>query len=142
MDRMLLVSADGHSGGPPELYRDYLEERYHPELDALIEVDRQWRARPIPQLPLPPGGGLAARRGEGADPWLGLPPMGEDSYEPFWAACAELGLTLTIHAAYGLPQIDRVAMGQTNMMEDLDDEARLRAGRTREISIDQFPEDS
>lgn len=35
MDRILLVSADGHVGGPPSVYRDYIEAEYLDELDAL-----------------------------------------------------------------------------------------------------------
>lgn len=253
MDRILLVSADGHSGGPPEVYRDYLEARYQPDLEALIAVDREWRANSIMMsrftsetldvidrdgairgdgelgawemdrrlveldregvaaevlipghqvsmlpffahinAPFPvemriagarayhrqladqmagAGGRLVAIAEPGpcidmdaavrelewlagngfvgvappgnvADPALGLPPITDSYYEPFWSAVADLGLTLTIHAAYGLPQIDRVALGRTSMMEDLDDESRLRAGRTADVSIDQFPPDS
>lgn len=43
MDRILMVSADGHSGGPPEQYRDYIEKEYLEDLEALVEVDRFWR---------------------------------------------------------------------------------------------------
>jgi predicted TIM-barrel fold metal-dependent hydrolase len=32
-DRYLLISADGHAGPPAELYRDYLEERFHAQFD-------------------------------------------------------------------------------------------------------------
>jgi hypothetical protein len=41
-DRLLIVSADGHAGGPPELYRPYLESRYHHELDQLIADNDVW----------------------------------------------------------------------------------------------------
>jgi hypothetical protein len=34
-----------------------------------------------------------------ADP--DLPPLYDDYYEPFWAACADLGLTLFLHAGHG-----------------------------------------
>jgi len=33
-DRYLLVSSDGHAGPPAALYRDYLDERHHPQFDA------------------------------------------------------------------------------------------------------------
>jgi predicted TIM-barrel fold metal-dependent hydrolase len=33
-----------------------------------------------------------------------LPPMYDDYYDPFWAACAELGLVLQIHAGWGVEQ--------------------------------------
>ena len=33
-DRYLLVSSDGHTGPPAEHYREYLDERYHPQFDA------------------------------------------------------------------------------------------------------------
>jgi predicted TIM-barrel fold metal-dependent hydrolase len=49
MSRFLVVSADGHAGGPPELYLDYIEERYKPELEALIPDDTQWRDTAISQ---------------------------------------------------------------------------------------------
>jgi predicted TIM-barrel fold metal-dependent hydrolase len=37
-----------------------------------------------------------------ADP--NLPPLTDAYYEPFWAACADLGLVLSVHAGWGLPQ--------------------------------------
>src|SRR5262249_30341329 len=37
-----------------------------------------------------------------ADP--ALPPLDNAYYEPFWAACADLGLTLFLHAGHGNPQ--------------------------------------
>lgn len=43
-----------------------------------------------------------------ADP--ALPPLKDDRYEPFWAACAELGLVLNAHVGHGFPQVDRGAM--------------------------------
>jgi predicted TIM-barrel fold metal-dependent hydrolase len=33
-----------------------------------------------------------------------LPPLSDPYYEPFWAACAELGLVLSVHASHGRPQ--------------------------------------
>jgi predicted TIM-barrel fold metal-dependent hydrolase len=33
-----------------------------------------------------------------------LPPLSSPYYEPFWAACAELGLVLSVHAGHGRPQ--------------------------------------
>ena len=33
-----------------------------------------------------------------------LPPLTDSYYEPFWAACAEMGLTLAVHAGYGQEQ--------------------------------------
>jgi predicted TIM-barrel fold metal-dependent hydrolase len=35
-----------------------------------------------------------------------LPPLSDAYYEPFWAACAELGLAVTVHVGYGVPQVD------------------------------------
>ena len=43
-DRYLLISADGHAGPPAELYRDYLDERYHPAFDAHQEEMSALRA--------------------------------------------------------------------------------------------------
>ena len=39
MDRLMIVSADGHWGGPPSMYRDYIEKEYRDDLDALIPAD-------------------------------------------------------------------------------------------------------
>lgn len=33
-----------------------------------------------------------------------LPPLYDEYYEPFWTACSELGLVLSIHAGWGLEQ--------------------------------------
>jgi predicted TIM-barrel fold metal-dependent hydrolase len=49
MERMILVSADGHSGGPPDVYEDYLEERYRPALDDLRRENEEWIERGISQ---------------------------------------------------------------------------------------------
>jgi predicted TIM-barrel fold metal-dependent hydrolase len=43
MEKMLIVSADGHAGAPPEAYFDYIEEEYREDLEALVEIDRAWR---------------------------------------------------------------------------------------------------
>jgi predicted TIM-barrel fold metal-dependent hydrolase len=252
MDRVLVVSADGHWGGPPEIYRDYLEARYHESLDVLVAVDREWHDtsicmkrftdetldlidrggairgggeygaweldRRLPELdregvaaellipghqvavlpffshinaPFPVELRMAGARayhrqladvmsdadgrligigepgpcvdmdqtvrdlrwlaehgyvgvappGNVADPSLGLPVLGDRHYEPFWAACEDLGLVLTIHAAYGLGQRDR-SVESRGVMADSTDEERLRAGRTANVSIDEFPADS
>ncbi|MFL6240611.1 MAG: hypothetical protein ACJ735_14090 [Actinomycetes bacterium] len=37
-DRLLLISADCHAGGTHEMYRDYLESRYHDQFDV-------WRSK-------------------------------------------------------------------------------------------------
>jgi predicted TIM-barrel fold metal-dependent hydrolase len=42
-ERLVLVSADGHAGGPPEIYRDYIESRYLPDLDALTAENEEWK---------------------------------------------------------------------------------------------------
>lgn len=247
MDRMLVISADGHSGGPPDLYRDYLEPRYHEALDALVALDEEWRDRAISQRrftdatldlidrggairgggefgaweldrrlaeldregvaaeilipghqvsllpffshinsPHPPelrtagarayhrqladmmadsGGRLfgvaepgpcldldetiaelrwvadhrfvgVAPPGNVADP--ALPPLTDRRWDAFWSACEELGLALTVHAAFGLPQFGGVR-DFGNMADD--PEAALRMQMTADISIDQFPVD-
>jgi predicted TIM-barrel fold metal-dependent hydrolase len=33
-----------------------------------------------------------------------LPPLTDPYYEPYWAACADLGFTLIVHAGWGMPQ--------------------------------------
>lgn len=33
-----------------------------------------------------------------------LPPLYDSYYEPFWSACEELGLVLSVHAGWGFPQ--------------------------------------
>jgi predicted TIM-barrel fold metal-dependent hydrolase len=40
--------------------------------------------------------------GDTGDPEL--PPLYDPHYEPYWAACAELGLVMIVHAGYGLEQ--------------------------------------
>jgi predicted TIM-barrel fold metal-dependent hydrolase len=40
MERMLVISADGHAAAPPETYRPYLERRYHGLLEQLEEDNR------------------------------------------------------------------------------------------------------
>ncbi|MCU1344156.1 MAG: putative amidohydrolase [Acidimicrobiia bacterium] len=54
MDRVLIVSADGHAGGPPELYRPYLEARFQGELDALIADNELWVKGAISQARFTP----------------------------------------------------------------------------------------
>lgn len=41
-DRLIIVSADGHTGAPPEAYRDYIESAYAPELDRLAVENDEW----------------------------------------------------------------------------------------------------
>jgi predicted TIM-barrel fold metal-dependent hydrolase len=43
VEKVLIVSADGHAGAPPEAYLDYIEPEYREDLEALVEVDRVWR---------------------------------------------------------------------------------------------------
>jgi predicted TIM-barrel fold metal-dependent hydrolase len=38
----MLISADGHTGAPPEAYRSYLERRYLPDLEALAAENDEW----------------------------------------------------------------------------------------------------
>jgi predicted TIM-barrel fold metal-dependent hydrolase len=220
---LVIVSADSHTGGAPEAYREYLETQFRPELDALAVENQQFIARGITQERYSAGqmdliderrairdGGLmgvwdASRRvkemdGEGiaaeilipghqmatlpffgiinrpapaplraagarayhrwladllaqsngrlygvadagpcldmqetvrelrwvaqhgfvsvqppgftADP--ALPPLTDDYYEPFWGACAELGLVITIHVGYGVPQVDQATFMMVN----------------------------
>jgi predicted TIM-barrel fold metal-dependent hydrolase len=49
MDRLLVVSADGHWGGPPSMYREYIEEEYRDELDALAAEDEEWHRHSLTQ---------------------------------------------------------------------------------------------
>jgi predicted TIM-barrel fold metal-dependent hydrolase len=42
-----------------------------------------------------------------ADP--ALPPLTDAHYEPFWATCAELGLVITVHVGFGVPQMDQAS---------------------------------
>lgn len=39
---IVIVSADGHTGGPPEIYRDYIESKYLGALDALTAENDEW----------------------------------------------------------------------------------------------------
>jgi predicted TIM-barrel fold metal-dependent hydrolase len=250
MERMLVVSADGHAGGPPEIYREYFEGKYLDELDALAEVDRVWRDNAITQSrfstetldlidrgdAIRGGGELGAweldrrlkeldREGVAAEvlipghqvamlpffshinapcsnelriagarayhrqladmmadsdgrlfgiaepgpcldmdatikelEWLAghgfvgvappgniadpqLPPLTDSSFEPFWAACVDLGLVLNIHAAFGLGQFGNRNREMGNMPTEINSEEALRMQMTADVPIDQFPED-
>jgi predicted TIM-barrel fold metal-dependent hydrolase len=50
---MILVSADGHCGARPEMYRPYLESRYWEALDQLKLEDAEWVG--LPQFREPEG---------------------------------------------------------------------------------------
>src|SRR5690606_20580773 len=39
---ILIVSGDGHTGAPPEAYRDYIEPRYRGDIDRLIDENDEW----------------------------------------------------------------------------------------------------
>jgi predicted TIM-barrel fold metal-dependent hydrolase len=197
-ERMMVFSFDGHVGGPPEAYRDYIDPVYRADLDALRAENDEWAgytkfhgfergerygvfdaARLLDELdadgiagqillnghgmattpffsvandPYPPAlraaGAKAFHRwladfaadGHGrlvpvADPgpcldmdaavaelrWVrdagfrgvylpgavhdpALPPHHDRFFDPFWAACEELGLVLVLHAAFGAEQ--------------------------------------
>lgn len=52
-----------------------------------------------------------------ADP--SLPDIISDFYEPFWSACADLGLVLNVHAGWGKPQGEVIGMlGQLAMLAE------------------------
>jgi predicted TIM-barrel fold metal-dependent hydrolase len=48
-DKLLLISADGHAGGTPEEYREYLEPQFRPHIDELIVENEEFMARAISQ---------------------------------------------------------------------------------------------
>ena len=194
----MVFSFDGHVGGPPENYRDYIDPRYRDDLEALRAENDEWTGyckfhgfergqkygvfdsgRLLEELdaegiagqillnghgmattpffsvsndPYPPelraAGAQAFHRwladyasvGRGrlvpiADPgpcldmeatvaelrWVreagfsgvylpgavhdpALPPHHDRYFDPFWAACEELGLVLVLHAAFGAEQ--------------------------------------
>jgi predicted TIM-barrel fold metal-dependent hydrolase len=256
MDRILIFSADGHSGCHPDVYRDYIEERYLEDLDRLIAENDDWVAGGISQARFSPetlelideqeairsGGELGAwdfdrrlqeldREGVAGEllipghqlstlPFFGLinrpyppdlraagarayhrqladamagangrlygvadagpcldmdetlrelrwaaehgfvavtppgnvadpslPPLHDEYFEPFWATCVELGLTLTAHAGYGLPQfgIDSAAAEQRRLQNLADgQEAALKVSMVMDntVRIDQMPPES
>jgi predicted TIM-barrel fold metal-dependent hydrolase len=49
MSNVIVVSCDGHTGGPPETLRPYLESRYHDALDQLSKESDEYvaLARPV-----------------------------------------------------------------------------------------------
>ncbi|HEX5587495.1 MAG TPA: amidohydrolase family protein [Acidimicrobiia bacterium] len=213
MDRLILVSGDGHAAAPLETYRPYLESKYHGALDELLAEEQEYAERiagpahPTPeamatfddrgamakggeagsydidirlaemdaegcacellhsgtQVAPPPWYGVANRQHSPELQWAGvrayhrwladfmaaadgrlvgvaepgptldmdasigeltwlaangfrsigvpgivhdpaLPPLYDAYYEPFWAACADLGLVLSVHAGWGQPQ--------------------------------------
>jgi predicted TIM-barrel fold metal-dependent hydrolase len=252
MERIVIVSADGHSGGPPEQYLDYIDPEYREDLEALVEVDRFWcdstptqrrytdetldlidrgdairgggefgayeLDRRLAELdregvaaevliaghqvamlpffavinhPYPAGHRAAGARayhrqladfmadsngrlfgigepgpcldmdatvaeleylashgfvgvappGNVADPLL--PPLVDPGYEPFWATCADSGLVLTVHAAYGASQYGKEQGEMLAMMVgQMGAEETLRMQFTSDMSIDQLPGDS
>jgi predicted TIM-barrel fold metal-dependent hydrolase len=257
MDRLLVISADGHWGGPPSMYLDYIEPQYRDELAALGEEDQTWRDNALTQrrfsaetLDLIDGDGrirnggelgawdaaarLAEMDREGvaaeillpghqesvlpffshvnrvhspelrtagarayhrhladamadsggrlfgiAEPgpcldlnetvkelrWAAehgfvgvfapgniadpaLPEMHDPCYEPFWAACAETGLAINVHAGYGFPQggfTERLpmmaAMVQQGGTEEALAQSTLSTPDITTTRIDQFPAD-
>jgi predicted TIM-barrel fold metal-dependent hydrolase len=50
MDKVIIVSADAHAGGPPQIYRDYIEEQYQDDLEALIEENDAFVKGAISQM--------------------------------------------------------------------------------------------
>ncbi len=48
-ERILIVSADGHWGGPPSMYRDYMDPEFREDLDALADKDLAWREGSLTQ---------------------------------------------------------------------------------------------
>jgi len=58
----------------------------------------------------------------------GLPPLWDPSFDPYWAACADLGLVLSVHAGWGQIQgfvyafFDKVASQLDDMGGELDRE--------------------
>jgi predicted TIM-barrel fold metal-dependent hydrolase len=251
MKPIVMVSADGHAGAPPEAYRDYIEPQHREELDGLIEQDRRWRDTAVASrrfaegtLDLIDRGGAIRSGGEFgaweldrrlteldregvageilipghqvsilpffgamnrpcapelrsagarayhrhladtmaasggrlfgiADPgpcldidetveelhWVAdhgfvgvappgqirddeLPPLSSSYYEPFWAACSDLGLVLNLHAGYGVSQAGGEIDGLLAMMAELGAEEALRKQMTADLRIDQFPKDS
>ena len=217
-ERLMVFSFDGHVGGPPDCYVDYIEPRYRADLEALRAENDEWAGyckfygfergerygvfdagRLLEEMdadgiagqillnghgmattpffsvandPYPPelraAGAKAFHRwlaefaavGHGrlipiADPgpcldmdaavvelrWIrdagfrgvylpgavhdpSLPPHHDRSFDPFWAACEELGLVLVLHAAFGAEQ-GRV-LGMLRRKQALKDELVAR----------------
>ncbi len=217
-ERLMVFSFDGHVGGPPDCYVDYIEPRYRADLEALRAENDEWAGyckfygfergerygvfdagRLLEEMdadgiagqillnghgmattpffsvandPYPPelraAGAKAFHRwlaefaavGHGrlipiADPgpcldmdaavaelrWVrdagfrgvylpgavhdpSLPPHHDRSFDPFWAACEELGLVLVLHAAFGAEQ-GRV-LGMLRRKQALKDELVAR----------------
>jgi predicted TIM-barrel fold metal-dependent hydrolase len=75
-----------------------------------------------------------------------MPPLSAPYYEPFWAACAELGLVVDVHAGYGLPQFGGVPDELKAALETMPVEEAFKQLTTgilgADVSIDQFPKDS
>jgi predicted TIM-barrel fold metal-dependent hydrolase len=247
MDRMILVSADGHTGGPPAIYADYIDPAYRDALEDLERENEEWVAMGISQDrftaqkialidrddAIKSGGLLGAwdmdrrleemdREGVAAEVvipghqmstlpffsvvnsphppdlraagarayhrWLAdciagaggrivgvadagpcldmdeavrelhwvadhgyasvappgtvsdsaLPLIHDPYYEPFWAACADLGLVLTVHG-YAIPQIDKSQLMRT-MTGSGEERGRAEEARLREdMQGDRIP---
>jgi predicted TIM-barrel fold metal-dependent hydrolase len=220
-DKILLVSADSHAGGPPEAYREYLDPEFRPLLKGLAAENQRFLMRGVTQerysqrqldtmdergviragglqgawnaaarvremdaegiaaeillpghqlatLPFfgivnePVGADVRAAGARAYHRWLAdlmaeskgrlfgvadagpcldmqatlselrwvaghgfvsvqppgytadpaLPPLTDAYYEPYWAACADLGLAVTVHVGYGVPQTNIAAFMQ------------------------------
>ncbi len=63
MDRVLVVSSDGHGGIPRERYRPYLEQRYLADFDDYDRTLAAWdsEARPFPEAVIRDREDIAAR---------------------------------------------------------------------------------
>jgi predicted TIM-barrel fold metal-dependent hydrolase len=71
-----------------------------------------------------------------------LSPLYDEHYEPFWAACAELGLVLNAHAGYGTVQGAFAVSTMRQMLGDMADEDMLKMVMTGDLGIDKMPYDS
>jgi predicted TIM-barrel fold metal-dependent hydrolase len=75
--------------------------------------------------------------GISADP--ALPPLYDAYYEPFWSACEELGLVLSVHAGWGQPQGAFYQFFESMAGQGLSPEASLASLREKLVDSETSP---
>ena len=53
-DEIIMVSTDSHGSAPPMVFREYIEARYLPDLDALNQENDEFRRMAAPLADFPP----------------------------------------------------------------------------------------
>jgi predicted TIM-barrel fold metal-dependent hydrolase len=98
------------------------------DLDATLRELRWLAANRFASIGLP---------GISADP--ALPPLYDSYYEPFWSACEELGLVLSVHAGWGQAQGTFYEFFASMMGTQTDPSLGIAALRERLVNAEESP---